>query len=58
MRATSLAAGAFAVIVAAAAAGLIVPGIAAILAAGVDAHAVRAGVRLLRRIALRLPARS
>jgi P-type E1-E2 ATPase len=58
LRATSLAAGAFAVIVAAAAAGLIVPGIAAILAVGVDAHAVRAGARLLRRIALRLPART
>lgn len=58
LRSTSLAACAFATIVAAAAAGLIVPGIAALLAVAVDAYAVRAGVRLLRRIELRLPART
>jgi len=58
LRSTTVAACAFATIVAAAAAGLIVPGIAALLAVGVDAYAVRAGVRLLRRIKLRLPART
>ena len=47
---------AFAVIVAAAATGLVVPAIAALLAVTVDAYGVRAGARLLRRIALRLPA--
>ncbi len=57
-RATSVAAVAFGVIVAAAATGLIVPAIAAVLAVAVDAHAVRAGARLLRRIELRLPART
>jgi P-type Cu+ transporter len=46
----------FAVIVGAAAAGLIEPAIAAVFALAVDAYSVRAGARLLRRIALRLPA--
>jgi P-type Cu+ transporter len=58
LRSTTLAACAFATIIAAAAAGLIVPGIAALLAVAVDGYAVRAGVRLLRRIELRLPART
>jgi len=49
---------AFALVVAAAAAGLIVPGLAALLTAGVDAYCLPAGARLMRRIALRLPARS
>ncbi|HMI94856.1 MAG TPA: HAD family hydrolase [Polyangiales bacterium] len=49
---------AFALVVAAAAAGLIVPGVAALLTAGVDAYCLPAGARLMRRIALRLPARS
>lgn len=57
VRAMRLAAIAFALIVAAAATGLIVPGIAAVLAVAVDAYGVRAGARLLRRIALRLPTR-
>jgi Cu+-exporting ATPase len=56
-RATRLAAVAFGLIVAAAAAGLVVPGIAALLAVGVDAYGIRAGARLLHRIALRLPPR-
>jgi P-type E1-E2 ATPase len=46
----------FAVVVTAAASGLIVPGLAATVTVAVDAYAVRAGARLLRRIALRLPA--
>jgi hypothetical protein len=49
---------AFATIVAAAAAGLIVPGVAALFAVAVDSYCLRAGPRLLRRIALRLPART
>jgi Cu+-exporting ATPase len=49
---------AFALIVAAAGAGLIVPGIAALLTAAVDAYCLPAGARLLHRIALRLPVRS
>jgi P-type E1-E2 ATPase len=49
---------AFALVVAAASAGLIAPGIAALLAAAVDAYCLPAGTRLLRRIALRLPSRS
>jgi Cu+-exporting ATPase len=49
---------AFAAIVAAAAFGLVVPGLAALLAMGVDAYCVGSGARLLRRIALRLPSRS
>ncbi len=56
LNATGLAAAAFAAVVAAAAAGLIDPGIAAVLTVAVDAYAVRAGARLLHRIALRLPA--
>lgn len=51
-----LAALCFAVVVTAAASGLIVPGLAATVTVAVDAYAVRAGARLLRRIALRLPA--
>jgi len=51
-----LAALCFAVVVTAAASGLIVPGLAATATVAVDAYAVRAGARLLRRIALRLPA--
>lgn len=57
-RAVGVAAVAFALVVAAAAAGLIVPGIAALLTAAVDAYCLPAGARLLHRIALRLPARS
>jgi Cu+-exporting ATPase len=57
-RAMGVSAIAFALIVAAAGAGLIVPGVAALLSAGVDAYCLPAGSRLLRRIALRLPARS
>ena len=56
--AVGVAAIAFALVVAAAAAGLIVPGVAALLTAGVDAFCLPAGARLMRRIALRLPARS
>ncbi len=55
-RSIRLAALCFAVVVAAAASGLIVPGLAATVTVAVDAYAVRAGARLLRRIALRLPA--
>jgi P-type E1-E2 ATPase len=57
-RAVGVSAVGFGVIVAAASAGMIVPGIAALLTAGVDAYCLPAGARLLRRIALRLPARS
>jgi Cu+-exporting ATPase len=57
-RAVGVSAVAFALIVAAAGAGLIVPGIAALLTAGVDAYCLPAGARLSRRIALRLPTRS
>jgi Cu+-exporting ATPase len=56
--AVGVAAVAFALVVGAAGAGLIVPGIAALLTAGVDAYCLPAGTRLLHRIALRLPARS
>jgi len=49
---------AFALVVAAASAGLIAPGIAALLAVAVDGYCLPAGTRLLRRIALRLPSRS
>jgi cation transport ATPase len=57
-RAAGVATAAFATIVAAAAAGLIVPGVAALFAVAVDSYCLRAGPRLLRRIALRLPART
>jgi cation transport ATPase len=57
MQVMGLAAIGFALIVAAAATGLVVPGIAAVLSVAIDAYGVRAGARLLRRIALRLPAR-
>jgi Cu+-exporting ATPase len=56
--AVAVAGAAFALIVAAAGAGLIVPGIAALLTVGVDAYCLPAGTRLMHRIALRLPARS
>jgi P-type E1-E2 ATPase len=56
LRAVGLAATAFAAVVAAAATGLIDPGVAAVLTVAVDGYAVRAGARLLHRIALRLPA--
>ncbi|HEX2678656.1 MAG TPA: HAD family hydrolase, partial [Polyangiales bacterium] len=46
----------FATLVAAAAAGLLEPAVAAAFSLMVDAYAVRAGARLLHRIALRLPA--
>ena len=58
LRATRLAAAGFGLVVATALAGLIVPGVAALLAIGVDAYGVRVGARLLRRIALRLPTQS
>ena len=57
-RAIIVAGVAFALVVAAAATGLIVPGIAALFTAAVDAYCLPAGARLLRRIALRLPTRS
>jgi P-type E1-E2 ATPase len=57
-RAVGVALVAFSVVVAAAGAGMIVPGAAALLAAAVDVYCLQAGSRLLRRIALRLPARS
>ncbi len=57
-RAVGVAGVAFALVVAAAATGLIVPGVAALLTAAVDAYCLPAGARLLRRIALRLPSRS
>jgi hypothetical protein len=44
-------------VVAAAVAGLIVPGIAAALALAIDVYCLPLGARLLRRIALRLPSR-
>jgi cation transport ATPase len=46
---------AFAAVTAAAAAGWIQPGLAALAALLVDAHGIHTGARLLRRIALRLP---
>lgn len=46
----------FAAIVGAAAAGLLEPFVAALFSLCIDAYALRAGARLLRRIALRLPA--
>jgi P-type Cu+ transporter len=55
LRATSIAAIAFSLIVAAAATGLIIPAIAAFLAVAVDAYGVGVGARLLRRINLRVP---
>ena len=48
--------GGFAAVVAAAATGLLEPAVAAAFSLCVDAYAVRAGARLLHRIALRLPA--
>jgi cation transport ATPase len=58
LRGSATAAIAFSVIVGAAATSLLAPGVAAIIAAGVDAYCLTLGARLLRRIALRLPARS
>jgi Cu+-exporting ATPase len=58
LRAVLVAAVSFAVIVAAASASLVVPGIAAVVAAAVDAYCLQTGARLLQRIARRLPARS
>lgn len=49
---------AFGLAVAAAATNLLAPGVAAVIAAAVDAYCLTLGPRLLRRIALRLPARS
>jgi cation transport ATPase len=49
---------AFGLAVAAAATSLLAPGVAAVIAASVDAYCLTLGPRLLRRIALRLPARS
>jgi P-type E1-E2 ATPase len=57
-RSVGVAAVAFALVVAAAGAGLIVPGVAALLTAGVDAYCLPTGARLLQRIARRLPSRS
>jgi P-type Cu+ transporter len=48
----------FAIVVAAAAASLIVPGIAALMALAVDAYCLPTGTRLLERIARRLPSRT
>jgi P-type E1-E2 ATPase len=45
-------------VVAAAASGLLRPGVAALAALLVDAHGIRAGARLLRRVGRRLPAGS
>jgi cation transport ATPase len=58
LRGATTAAVAFCVVVGAATTGLIGPAIAALIAAGVDAYCLTLGARLLRRIALRLPARS
>ena len=58
LRGTATASIAFSLVVAAAVTSLLAPGIAAVIAAGVDAYCLTLGARLLRRIALRLPARS
>lgn len=58
LRTMRVAGGVFALVVAAGLAGMMPPGIAALLAVGVDAFGVRVGARLLRRFALRLPAPS
>jgi len=58
LRGTATASIAFSLVVAAALTGLLAPGIAAVIAAGVDTYCLTLGARLLRRIALRLPARS
>lgn len=58
LRGATTAAVVFGLVVAAAMTGLIAPGIAAAFAASVDAYCLTLGARLLRRIALRLPARS
>jgi Cu+-exporting ATPase len=58
LRAVFAAGGAFGLVVVAAAAGLMVPGIAALLTLAVDAYCLPAGARLMHRIALRLPSRS
>ncbi|MDH5671304.1 MAG: HAD family hydrolase [Myxococcales bacterium] len=55
LRATRICAVVFITVVGAASTGLLAPGLAALLAMAVDAHCLRAGTRLLRRIALRLP---
>jgi P-type E1-E2 ATPase len=58
LRAVFAAVAAFGLVVVAAAAGLMVPGIAALLTLAVDAYSLPAGARLMHRIALRLPSRS
>ena len=57
-RGVIVAGAAFGVVVAAASASLVVPGIAALIAIGVDAYCLPSGARLLQRIGRRLPARS
>jgi hypothetical protein len=56
LSASLLAVAGFAAAVAAAATGLLEPAVAAIFSLIDDAYAMRAGARLLHRIALRLPA--
>lgn len=56
-RGVALAVGAGGMLVAGAALGWVVPAAAAVIAVGVDAFALPAGARLLRRIELRLPSR-
>jgi len=58
LRGTATASIAFSLALAAAATSLLGPGVAAVIAAIVDAYCLTLGPRLLRRIALRLPARS
>jgi cation transport ATPase len=58
LRGTATASIAFSLAIAAAATSLLGPGVAAVIAAAVDAYCLTLGPRLLRRIALRLPARS
>lgn len=58
VRGTATASIAFAVVLGAAVTGLLAPGATAVIAAAVDGFCLPLGARLLRRIALRLPARS
>lgn len=56
LRATRAAVGAFALVFAAGAAGLMIPAVASALALAVDSQCLSVGTRLLHRFALRLPA--
>lgn len=57
-RALRVAGVAYGVVIVAASAGLLGPGLAALVAVGVETYSLSAGARLLRRFALRLPAHS